>query len=202
EHQHDHGSPGQGAPRPHRRRHDGLQEGAGRDGGRHRQGGRAPARQARRQGAEDGWPRGDGGDHPVLHPRQRQGRRADRGQLQHGLRGAQRGLPALRPRDRDARRGVADREVGVGGRRARGRPPGRAAGLRAAGGRQAGEHPRPHRRGQDRQVARGGRPAQPAARQPGQAPGQDDRAAAHGALRADRREHRDPPLLPLRHRRL
>ena len=46
------------------------------------------------------------------------------------------------------------------------------------------------------------RPAQPAARQRGQVRGQDDRAAAREALRHDRRERRDPPLRPLRGRRV
>ena len=44
----------------------------------------------------------------VLHPRQRQGRRARRGRLQHRLRRPQRGLHRLRPRRRAARRRLAD----------------------------------------------------------------------------------------------
>ena len=53
------------------------------------------------------------------------------------------------------------------------------------------------RRGQAAQVDGGGRAAQPAAREPGQARRQDDRAAARGALGHDGRERRDPALRPL-----
>ena len=58
--------------------------------------------------AQDRRPRGHRGHRPVLHPRQRQGRRARRGRLQHRLRRPQRRLHRLRPRGRAAHRRVAD----------------------------------------------------------------------------------------------
>ena len=53
---------------------------------RHRQGRRDPPRQDGQQARQARRPRGHRGHRPVLHPRQRQGRRARRGRLQHRLR--------------------------------------------------------------------------------------------------------------------
>ena len=56
--------------------------------------------------------------------------------------------------------------------------------------------------GQARQVARRRRAAAPEARQRGQARRQDDRGAARRAVGRDAREHRHPPVRPVRGRRL
>ena len=95
-----------------------------------------------------------------------------------------------------------DRPVRLRGRCPAGRQGRRAARLRAAGGGQARERPLAHRRGQAAQVDGGGRPAQAAARQPGQVRRQDDRGAAHRAVGHHGRERGDPPLRPLRGRGL
>ena len=83
---------------------------------------RAAARAPRRQGPEDGRPRGHRGHDPVLHPRQRQGRRARRGRLQHRLRRPQRRLHRVRPRGRAAHRRLAHRPLRQRGRDPGGRP--------------------------------------------------------------------------------
>ena len=58
------------------------------------------------------------------------------------------------------------------------------------------------RRGPPAQVARGGRAAEAGARQHGQARGPHDRAAARRDLGQDGRERRDPPVRPLPGRRV
>ena len=65
------------------------------------------ARQGARKRRQARRPRGHRGHRPVLHPRQRQGRRARRGRLQHRLRRAQRRLHRVREGHRAAHRGVA-----------------------------------------------------------------------------------------------
>ena len=66
-------------------------------------------------------PRGDRGHRAVLHPLQRQGRRARRGRLQHRLRRAQRGLRRVRQGDRDAHRRLAADALRLRGGDRRGR---------------------------------------------------------------------------------
>ncbi len=62
----------------------------------------------------------------------------------------------------------------------------RDARLRAAGRRQAGEHPAEDRRGHAEQVARRGRAAEPGACEHRQVRRQDDRSASRGSVRQDR----------------
>ena len=161
-----------------------------------REKGIAKARQARR-------PRGHRGHGPVLHPRQRQGRRARRGRLQHRLRRRATTTSWRSPATSrctsppPATRWVTEDEVPEDAKRA---PSSASTTSRPA---DKPENVRPEdRRGQAAQVARGGRPAQAAARQHRQARGQDDRGAARRALGQDRRERRHPPLRPLRGRRV
>ncbi len=115
----DHRRRRQGAPRPNRRGHDGLQGRA--PGGRGR---RRPAVEMLRvkgqaQAAKRGGRVASEGVVGVVHPRDRQDRRPRRGRLRDGLRRPQRRLPCVRPRRRAARRRGGAR-LRVRGRRAGG----------------------------------------------------------------------------------
>ena len=189
----------QGPARPHRRGHDGLQEGPAGDRRRHRQGRRAlrvklgnKARQARR-------PRGHRGHRPVLHPRQRQGRRARRGRLQHRLRRPQRGLRRVRPRHRAAHRRLADDAVRLRGRDPRG---GQARPSCASSSSRPPTSPRTSARRSPRaSCASGWRRSSCSTRRTSTRDKYDGKTIEQ--LRAelsgeDRRERRDPPLRPLR----
>ena len=93
------------AARDDRRRHDGLQEGAGRERRRPREGARLSAREGPRGGREARRPRGQRGRRRLVHPRRRQDRRAGRGELRDRLRRAHRRVPGPGEGPRDAGRG-------------------------------------------------------------------------------------------------
>ena len=95
--------------------------------------------------------------------------------------------PQLRLRRGDPRGGARGREAGLRGEGARGR--------------QARQRGREDRRGPARQVGERGRPARPGPRQRREARLEDDRGAAPGAGREDRREHPRRPLRLLPRRR-
>ena len=124
---------------------------------RRREGRGAAARQARRQGPQARRSRDLRGHRPVLHPLQREGRRARRGRLQHRLRRPQpdfvdfaRAVAMHVAADPDASSGSSADDVPQDAKEAE------TARLRAAGRRQAGERAPEDRRGQAAQVARGG----------------------------------------------
>ena len=171
---------------------------------RHRQGRRAPARQgSATRPLKLRRPRGHRGHRPVLHPRQRQGRRARRGRLQHRLRRPQRRLHRVRARRRAAHRRLADRRS-TSPRTTSPRRPSRPSCACSS------SRPPTSPRTSGRKIAEGKlskwleevvllNQEHVNARQ---ARGQDDRAAARRAVGDDRRERRDPALRPLRGRRV
>ncbi|MBI5502938.1 MAG: UMP kinase [Deltaproteobacteria bacterium] len=185
----------QGAARAHRRRHDGLQEGAGGVGRRRGQGGGAAAEAGIGEGGEEIGPNRGGGGGAELHPRRRPARRPPGGELRDGLRGAERGFPDVRGRHRHARRGD---ESGVpdGGGDSRGRGDEAAGDLPGAAGRvreEAGDRGE-DRRGAGREVEEGDLPPGPALREGRQ---EDGRTGADGAGGEDRGERDGPPLRAL-----
>ena len=135
----------------------------------------------------------------LVHPRRRQDRRADRGQLRDRLRRPHRRLPEPGEGPGDAGRGGEPALRAPRGR-AGGRPRAGAQHLRGAGGeqRQAGAGDREDRRRQGREVLRRRLPARAAVHQ---GPGQAGRPAGHRRGREAGREHRRAALRALPARR-
>src|ERR1700709_37829 len=198
-----HGRRREGAPGPHRGRDDGLQSRPDRGRRRHRAGDRAAAGQGpglRRQARR---PRHRRGRRLLLHPRQRQGRGDGRGPVRERLRRPQRGLQGVRlpggpARGRDgAALRLLRRDPG-------GRARGRKARLRREGTRrrQARQRGRENRHRTALEVGERGGAARPVPRQRREARLEDDRGAAPGARREDRRERAQRPigLFPRRRR--